>query len=249
MVINIPNFLEYLKKATLNFSIETINVKINSDTIVSKMKTDNSTAVCIIKKPNNILPEIPDELEMNFNDVNNQLKNFLMLFDTEDADFRIMGDDERVRLKSGGQVANVHFCSPHIVTAIQREPTDVEFFHEFELTSVFTDIFNKVKKVANKFGKIYFSVENEVLYIEGTDKLNSFANGIKIELSNVKHPDMNMCLNYKDFMNLMSVLNGNAEDFTAHIAWLEDSNAGMVLFDNEDESEKYYLMSIREENN
>ena len=90
---------------------------------------------------------------------------------------------------------------------------------------------------------MYFGVENRVLYIETSDKTNRFSNGIKIELCDVDYEDMVICLDYKNVVNIMSVMNGEETDFTTRFAYVKDQELGMIYFSNEDNSQKFYLMS------
>jgi hypothetical protein len=107
----------------------------------------------------------------------------------------------------------------------------------------FMESFNKIKKIGSKFGKIYFGVSDNQLYIETSDKQNRFSNGLKIELSDVVHDDLSMCFDFKNMTNVISILDGV---FTCKFAYVAEQELGMLFIGNEDGSEKYYLMSRRD---
>ena len=96
----------------------------------------------------------------------------------------------------------------------------------------------------NFFGKIYFIVENNQLYIESTDKLNKFSNSVKLPICDVDYKDISLCFVYKNIKNIMSLVNSG---FSLNVCFVEDVGLGCIGMFNEDKSERYYLMSVLEE--
>jgi hypothetical protein len=94
--------------------------------------------------------------------------------------------------------------------------------------------------VGSKFNKIYFGVHDNTLYIETSDKQNRFSNGLRIDLDDVEYEEMSMCFEFKNVTNLMSILDG---EFTCQFAYVAEQGLGMIFVGNEDNSERYYLMS------
>jgi hypothetical protein len=107
---------------------------------------------------------------------------------------------------------------------------------------VFLNNFNKIKKVGSVFGKIYFVVENNQLYIESTDRLNKFSNSVKFPICEVDHKDVSLCFIYKNMVNLMSLI---SEGFTLNLYLDKEIELGCIGIFNEDE--KYYLQSIMDQ--
>jgi len=83
-----------------------------------------------------------------------------------------------------------------------------------------------------------------VFSIETADKTNRFSNGLKFELTRMSDvPDLSICFDYKNFINLMAVINGDSENFTLEFSYVEEQEMGMVYAGKNDGNEKYYLMS------
>ena len=82
--------------------------------------------------------------------------------------------------------------------------------------------------------------------MEGTDKTNTFSNGMKMEIGTSDYGDVNLCFEFKTFNNIMTLINGDFSDFTVRVGYIKKNNGGMISFINGDNSEVYYLLSTRE---
>ncbi len=62
-----------------------------------------------------------------------------------------------------------HFSSPDFVSSYKGDKPKIDnwFFNE-KINDDIINKFNKIKKIAGKFGKIYFTIEDNKLYIETT---------------------------------------------------------------------------------
>jgi len=240
MNINVVNFKDVLKKATLNFSIGSVQLVFEDGKIKSSMISESRNAIVVIHVDNDVISG--DGVEFNFSSPSENLVPFLNLVDEEEVDIEIR--TEKIVMRDGRQKQSIHFCSPTIVSTFgsraAREGTT--YFTAIEIDGRFVDMFSKIKKIGSRFGKIYFTVDNGKLFIETTDKTNRFSNNLKFELMSVGSDDLTMCFDYTDFSNLMSVI-GNREDFKMHFAYVEDQEMGMIYITSSDDSENYYLMS------
>ena len=104
--------------------------------------------------------------------------------------------------------------------------------------------YKKIQKIGSRFGKVYFVVKDNKLYIESTDKTNSYSNSVKFFICDVEHEDMELCFKYKSFVSMMSLI--TVGDFNLNICYEKDKKLGVVHFSNQDNSERYYLMSSLE---
>jgi hypothetical protein len=241
MNLNIENFKEVLKKATLNFLIESIQLKITKDTIISKMISQSNDGIAILNIKNEIITDMKktDEFTFNFLEPNQTLIPYLNLADEQTT---IKVQDEKIVLTTGRQKSNVFFCAPQVVRVFTSDSLrdDIQYFKDIEIDDGFIQTFNKIKKIAPKFGKIYFNVYDKMLSIETTDKTNNFSNGVLFDIDDAEYDNLSMLFDYKSIAGVMNIV---GEGFTARFAYVPEQEMGMIYFSKEDGTEKYYLMS------
>jgi len=240
MEINVENFKTVLKKATMNFSINSVQLKVNQDRITSQMINDERDVIVFLNMENNVFKNC-GEMELNFGNPSQQLIPFLNLIDDEEINMVLK--DEKMVLKNGRQKSNIHFCSPTVVGVFSSQPQIIDNFLEMVIDDEFQENFDKIKKMGARFGSIYFNVENKMFSIEITDKSNRYANGLKFDLMDVNFNDLTMRFNFKNVVNLMAVVNGNNNDFKMKFAYKPDQEMGMITVQNESSDELYYLLS------
>lgn len=240
MNINVENLQEVIKKATLGYTIPSVQLQIG-EKVISKMKTQNNTVVVILDTPNNVIENLPSDVELNFDEPATKVKPYLKLIDNEVVDIRL--SDDKMTLIDSNHKTNLHFCMPSFVTTFSGDNPQFDPFYELEITEQVKEYFDKVRKVAGKFEKVYFKVVDGVFSVETTDRQNPYANGINFELDTIRHSDCDICFEFKNFNALLQCLGDDTSNFTAKFTWMEAQNAGMVLFEKNDESEKYYLLS------
>jgi hypothetical protein len=249
MKLNVENFKEVLKKATLNFSIETVQLKLTYDKIISRMIIQHSKdAIVILDLPNNCIDiKRNQEYVFNFSEPAVQLMPFLNLIDDDEqkSDVEIKIADEKVSLIAGNQKSNIFFCAPAVVTVFSANaPREgLKYFVEFMLNDNFVRYFNKIRKIGMRFGKIYYGVENGVLYMETTDKTNMYSNALRFDIMEIKEPNKVLLFDYKPMTDIMSVVGDDFDKFKISFTYLEEQKLGMVYLEKNDQSEKYYLMS------
>jgi len=74
------------------------------------------------------------------------------------------------------------------------------------------------------------------------DKTNAYSNGISFDICKVEQSDITFCFDYNNFVNMVVCMNGDYESFKMKIAYIEESEGGLVYVLKGDE-EKYFLMS------
>lgn len=243
MQINVENFKTVLNKATLNKTIDSVQLNFGGGKIESKMINEGNDAIVFLNVDNNVL-STNDETTFNFREPTQNLLPFLNIIDSEFVDVDIQR--EKVVLKDGRQKANVHFSSPAAIRTFGSSPRELDFFLSIQLDDNFIEIYKKLKKVGNRFGKVYFSVEDNRFFIETTDKTNQFSNGLKFELTEIEKDNLSMFFDFKNFVNVLEVINGDAADFTLNFAWIEEQEKGALIAKKNDDSEIYFLMSRQE---
>ncbi len=241
MRINVENLQEVIKKSTLNYMIPSVQLKIDRDKITTKMRSANNTVVIYLDVDNNVFSDIPDSIELNFDEPNVKVKPYLNLIDSEfvNAEFT----DDKLTLKDGRHKTNLHFCMSSFVTTFTGQGSNIPTFYDLRLTPEIGEIFDKIQKVAGKFEVVYFTIKDKRFIIETTDKTNRFSNGISFDLGEIDHGDISICFEFRNFKAVLQCMEGVLDEFVAKFTWVEEQEAGMVLFEKNDGSEKYSLLS------
>jgi hypothetical protein len=240
MNINVNNLQYLIKKATLNYVIPSVHLNITSDKAVSKMRSQGNSVVVCLDLPNDIVSDLPDSVDMNFDEPNVNVKPYLNLIDNDICQLDV--GDAGLQLKDGRQKTNLFFCMPSTVTTFGGDDPISSPFYEIDLNDEVKGYFDKIRKIAGKFEVVYFTVRDKKFYIEATDRSNRYVNGISFELANVDHDDVDICVEYKNFNALLQVIDDNFGSFKASFSWIESEENGMVSFERNDGKEKYYLL-------
>jgi hypothetical protein len=245
MRVNVENFKTVLRKATLNMSIDTVQLNFTQNKIESKMITQHSDGIVLLDVPNDVIIGMTenDDFQFNFNEPNQYVMPFLNLIDEDEANLFV--HENRITLTVGRQRSNLFFCAPTVVGVFSAGAplASIDFFHEAEVDEEFVNTFKKIKKVGTRFGRVYFNVEAGILSIEATDKRNTVSNTLKFELSEIESTDLTICFDYGNFAKMMALVEGDFENFTMKLSYLEDRELGMICMQKNDDSENYFLMS------
>jgi hypothetical protein len=247
MKINISSLKDVIRKSTLNYVIPSVQLKFENSKIISNMVTQSMDAVIMLNLDNNIL-DIPssDSFSFNFSDPNINVKPYIDLVDEDLVDAEV--SDEYIKIKTDKkQKLCFHFSSSDFVSSYKGNKPEIdEWFFKQNIDDDLMDKFNKIKKIAGKFGKIYFSVKNKILSIEATDKQTKFANSMKFELGKVDKKDISLCFNFNNINALLTLIKTSYSDFEFKIHITENEKGGMILFKQKDGSENYYFVSKNE---
>jgi hypothetical protein len=248
MKINLENFQNLLKKATLNFSIETLQLAF-SENIESQMRSNDGNSISILNVPNDVL-DTTEELSFNFNDVAQNVMPFIQLFDSNEIDLDLYEGSQGAGymvLIDGSQRSRISFCFPTVPKRLGTPDVkqDVDWFYEFLIDEDFMKKFDKIKKIGARFGKVYFNVVEKKFILETADKTNSHSNGLRFELAEIDRPDLSICFSYKDVVNLMSVIKLE-KNFKAKFTYSEEQELGMTYVYAADMTEKYSLLGLQQ---
>jgi len=246
MKLNVENLKDVIKRSTLNYLISSIQLKFNNDKIISNMISTSMDAVIMLELDNNVIDiKSKDDIMFNFTEPNINVKPFLDLIDDELIDIVI--DDSKVKLGSSKQKMTFHFSSPDFVSSYKGDKPKIDnwFFNE-KINDDIINKFNKIKKIAGKFGKIYFTIEDNKLYIETTDKTNTFANSMKFEIGDVDYKNLTLCFDFKNVNALLSLISKTYDNYIIKLHITEDEEGGMLKFEKTDGSENFYFVSYTE---
>jgi len=241
--------LDLLRRGTCNYSIDNVGIKFNKDTYKVGMRGSN--CIIMLNGDNDIISNIKDNdtWELNFSDPSKNVKTYFdLIIPDENDEVNITLKEEKIILKSGNQKSNLFFCSETLISVFEGTGPKVngETLFEQVIDQTFIDTYQLIKKVASSFGKVYFSITDGKISIEATDKTNSFANGMKMDIGDSDFDDINLCFEFKTFNNIMTLINGDFTVFTMRVGYIKKNNGGMVSFIREDASEVYYQLSTRE---
>lgn len=241
MKINLKSFENVLRKATINFSIETVQLKFREN-IKSNLKSNEGNCISILNLPNDVLDIKNEEFVFNFTEPNQNVLPYVQSFDAEEVDIAL--DSNFMKLYLGRQIIKLSFCSDTVVKllGVDRVKEDVDWFFEMEINDEFMKQFDKIKKLGARFGKIYLYIEDKHVYLETADRTNPYSNGLKFELATTERNNLVLSFAYKDMVNLMSIIE-TTKNFKAKFQYMEEQSLGMMYVFAEDLSEKYCLLS------
>ena len=245
MQINVGNFKSLVRKATLDLSIDSVQLNFENDSMTSKMITQHQDGIVLLNLANDVIIGMTenDEFQFNFSEPNQYVMPFLNLIDEEEANIAIHQD--RITLSVGRQRSNMFFCSPTVVSVFSAgTPLEsVTYFLEMPISEDFISAFKKIKKVGTRFGRVYFNVEGGILSIESTDKRSSVSNTLKFDLVETDFRDISICFEFANFSKMMALVSDDYEEFEMKISYIERNDLGMVFMRKLDDSENYFLMS------
>ena len=247
MIIDTSEFVKVLKKATLNFSIGTVQLLFDNGKIRSRMVSEASDVVVLLDMNNDVFDQANDSIEFNFIEPNVNIIPFINLIDGEEADINI--GNEKITLINGSQRSNMFFCSPQIVNVFGSDDVkkDTEYFLTIDVDDNFINAYAKIKKIGSQFNNVYFNVEGGKFVIEASDRTNRYSNSLRVDLvDGVDESDLSMRYNLRTFIDLMTVINGDATNFKINFTYIKEQDRGMLYAEKNDSSEKYILMSSRE---
>lgn len=240
MNINVNNLQNVIRKATLNYVIPSVHLNISTNQVVSKMRSQSRTVVISLRLPNDLITDLPDTIDFNFDEPNVNVKPYLNLIDSDICQITV--NEAGLKLKDGRHKTDLFFCMPSTVTTFTGNEPSTPSFYDLVLNDTVKSQFDKIRKIAGKFEVVYFSVKDKKFTVEATDRTNRYTNGISFELADVDYPDVDICIDYKNFNALLQVIDESFNSFTAKFTWMEAQSAGMVTFEKNDGSEKYYIL-------
>lgn len=242
MKINIKKFKNVVIKGTMNFGIETLQLRFENERIMSNMLSSTGTSISILNLPNNII-DTNEDLVFNFSETSNELIPYLNLIDEESIDFTL--SNLFMNLIHGQNTTKICFCSENSVRRLGGyDVQDVGWFYEMPIDAPFLKEFDKIKKIGSKFGKVYFVVDKNELFIETSDRTNMYSNGHRMKLTDIDKPDIQLSYKYADVVNFFHCIEMDVDKhFNLKIAYNDEQELGCIYAHSLNNEEKYALIS------
>ena len=242
MLLNIKNFKDVVKKGTMNYGIETLQLRFGGGRIKSNMLSKTGTSIAILDLENNVI-DSDEELVWNFSEPATDLIPYINLIDSEKVKLQL--SDFFMNIHDGEMKTRISFCSENAVKRLGSDDiVNENWFFEMPIDINFIRNFEKIKKIGSRFGKVYFAVKDNKMFIETTDKTNMYANVIKFKLSDLEKHDLSLAYVYTDIVNFFHCIENNLDkNFILKIEYKKDQELGCIYAHSESGDEKYSLIS------
>ena len=101
MRVDVERLKTYIKKATLNYSLESLQIILTKERVCSRMAAPQGKYVILLEIDNDIFKDVPvaTEYKFNFIEPNQNLLPFLNLIDDDET--ILIVDDEKLTFKNG----------------------------------------------------------------------------------------------------------------------------------------------------
>lgn len=241
MKINIENFRNVITKATLNFGIETLQLRF-SDRIKCDSINQNGTSISILDVENNVLDTI-EQLTFNFSDLSNNVIPYINLLKKTEPELRLT--DLFMKFLDENHSYKIGFVSDSAIRRLGTDDVkDVDWFFETKIDEQMIKNFEPIKKIGSRFGKVYIDLDNKRLFINTTDKTNRYSNDVKFKIANLDMQDLSLAYTYTDMVNFFHCIEMNIEkNFIMKISFDEEQGLGCIYAHSESGDEKYALIS------
>lgn len=250
MKVDVKEFEELIRKATLNYEIDYVNISFNEDKIKTQLINEDKNAIVVLNVENDVFNDFSGEHEYNFDEPRQNVIPFLRMFDDDEAQIKANHQNTKdtfIKLVADETKVNLFLSQENDQRIFNKTlpKSDIDYFVTLDIDDEFLTKFNKIKKIASSFGKLYFSVRDNVLYLEACDKTNTYSNSIKFDLCEVQKDDLDIMFTYQVFSNLISVLS-DEKDYEMKIVYFDNKGMGMIYIISNDEDEKYFLFGKME---
>lgn len=253
--LNVNKFKEIIEKGTLAHSIECLQLHFIEDRVQSNMVSNQRDVVVLLDLPNDIIDfQNQDDITFNFAEPYIQILPYFTVIDEAEAQIEIIDENDNFIVKSGiGQISKVPFCHLSSIqnNVLYKSPKDdFDYFATIDIDNAMFKIFDKIKVIGSRFGKIYITVKDGDLLIETTDKTNNFSPQLVCEklLEGLEVLDLTLCFDYKNFVNLIKILEDETskdggKTFKMSFAYIADTEGGLLHATSQDTTEQYMLLN------
>lgn len=253
--LNVNKFKELIEKGTLAHSIECLQLHFVENRVKANMVSNQRDVVILLDVPNEAIEfSEQDDITFNFAEPYVQTLPYFNVIDEPEALIDIIDEEDSFLIKSGsGQRSKVPFCHLSSIqnNVLYKSPKDdFSYFATLDINNDILKVFDKIKIIAARFGKIYITVEDGNLLIETTDKTNNFSPELRCEklLENVEAPNLTLCFEFKNFMNLTKIVTeemakDGGKTFKMSFAYIEETEGGLIHVISADSTEQYLLLN------
>lgn len=254
MKINIDNFIELIKKATINYSIDYCQLTVSKEKINCSIKNNLSSIIVKLDVKNNVFSDVTEDFILNIIDAGQTIVPYLQLFDKKkevEVKYTFIRDNhiKNFDLKQDKLKSRLNFAEPIITRLFSGTLNigDAKEIFSITIDEDFIDNYEKLKKIAVRTGKIYFSVKDKILSFIAGDTSLSHLNSFSVEIEEKNFEDIEICFDFKYYMNVISILNldENLFDIVLLVKTKNNSPFGILDIVSKDKSEEYFIASMR----
>lgn len=232
MKLNKLNFVKILTKVSCGNVFDYVQLNVTKDKVVSNMTLPSMAMVSMIELDNDFLIDMKDEsYEMNFSNFKQDVFPHLELLEDEEIDAKIQvgphGNVSNITLESNKNSVklNLAMAIPSLILKNVSIAKGIEYFAVVDLSSL--PNFRSIKKTAFLTNKIYFEVDNGLLYLVLGDKKQKHVNCFKTELQEVESKNLSICLDARLFLACVDEVWDCDKKFIK-LAYRFDKRLGMV---------------------
>lgn len=245
MKANIVKLTDFVKKATVNYSIDQVQILIDDDRIKSAMISSANDVVSILNSENDIFFDLPkgNLLEFNFHDPATTLIKLIGMLDSEEVDFKY--DTQSIIFKHGRTKAQINFASQFAMRTFDPSvKSNTNFLLTLPFDSELAKTMDKIKRIGSLFNKVYFTCKDNELILETTDKTAGVNTGFSQSLVDLKSEDFSACFRYGNIVNLLSLL--KVDEYEFRLSYDSSKKILLLYCFNNDESERYRIASVKD---
>lgn len=241
MKINLKELKNIIKKSSMNYSIEDIQLIIDKENVVSRMSSNDGTFHVFINKNNNIISEAKDTIKLNLQNPKGTLLRFVETIKENEVDFSF--NEQNIKIKSGPKQMKLLLCHDTKVNTFERKMKEVDFNGEIEIDEEMMNIFFDIKKIGYIFNKIFLIGKDGKLFIETSNRnYTDLTDNYKIEIGNTDK-EFVMMFETKTFSNMLTCLD-NDKKYVFRYFFHEERNGGIMDIVDNDNSERYTIVSL-----
>jgi hypothetical protein len=242
MKLNVEEFRKIVHAATANYLIPSLHLQFKMNNVLSVMKS-NDGVLTKINTPNSILEGMEDHddaIDMYFNDIKTTILPYLALLKDETMEIEIV--ENGFILKDKKRKIKICFCDSSVVNIATKSNSNVKFDIKFDYDAI-DEAYADIRKIAPRFGKIYFGAKKGVFYLETKDG-TKYSNSFRADVAEFKGDEFECCFNYKVFHSVFTSL-GDGDGFLFNMKYFKDRDAGFMLWSQitGDFYKEYFIVS------
>jgi len=248
MKINVPKFRNLIKKSTLNYSMECLQLNFDPKEVKSSMISGPRDVLTNICLDNDFVTGmgIEDQITLNFIDPAGKVSRYLDIL-PEEVDVTIE-ENVKFTLHVGRRTIDIFMVDDSIIRnhISQKSAKEMSYFITLPVDQAFKTIVDGHKTVAPYYQKIYFGVKNKDFFIQSTDRTNSGINTLNDPICPCDTEDMVMCFEFRNFFNLMEIIDdakAAGKEFDLNFTYSKSDDRGLIYAVSKDGKEKYFLIS------
>ena len=237
--LNVKKFKEIIEKGTMAHSIECLQLHFVDERVKVNMVSNQRDIVIMLDFKNDIIEfSREDDITFNFAEPQVQIIPYFDIIDDAEAQIEILDENDSFLVKSAEQTSKVRFCQLAGIqnNVLYKSPKDdFSYFTSIGIDYDLLKIFDKIKRIAARFGKLYITVKTGNLFIEVTDKTNRFAPTTDFQriAEGVEADDLTLCYDFKNFVNLTRIVEDemakeNGKTFKMSFAYIPETDGGLI---------------------